>query len=300
MDRRETIRSLFDGSGRILEIGPSHQPIFPKRAGYDVEILDHASAADLRTKYAGHNLDLSEIEDVDYISDGRPLHEIIPHRSRYDLIFSSHVIEHSTDFLGYLKSCELLLKPGGVVGFAIPDKRYTFDILQPVSTTGRVLEAYYRRQVRHSPAAVFDFVANVAQLNRMESWSNATSGEVALIGEGVVAAKAMFDSAAVADGPYQDVHGWIFTPSSFRLVMQDLATLGLTPLRERMLMEPGFLEFYVLLGVGGEGHGLSRNDIHKAMILEQVVSGVQLLAAEDARMAAVRDLLAAPAEPAAA
>jgi SAM-dependent methyltransferase len=292
MDRRETMRNLFEGSGRILEIGPSHQPVFAKSAGYDVEILDHASAEQLRLKYTGHNLDLDAIEKVDYVSDGRPMHEVIPHRGRYDLVFSSHVIEHTTDFLGYLKSCELLLKPGGVIGLAVPDKRYTFDIMQPVSTTGRVLEAHYRNQSRHSPAAVYDFVANVARLNEIDSWSFRETGSVKLATEDVAIAKALFDNAVLSDSPYHDVHGWIFTANSFRLIMHDLAALGLTRMRERQLVEVGALEFYVVLGFDGECVGKSRNEIHKAVIREQVISGMQMLAAEDRGMAIARDMLA--------
>jgi predicted SAM-dependent methyltransferase len=295
MDRRDTIRSLFNGSGRILEIGPSHQPVFAKRSGYDVETIDHASAEELRKKYAEHNVNLDEIEEVDYVSDGGPLHEVIPHRERYDLIFSSHVIEHTTDLLGYFKSCELLLKPGGVIGLAIPDKRYMFDIFQPVSTTGRVLEAHYRKQVRHSPGAVYDFIANVGRLNEMDSWSHATVGSVKLISEAVASAKAMFDHATLEGGNYYDVHGWVFTPGSFRLILHDLTTLGLTVLREQRLVEVGALEFYVAMSVGGADHGLSRNEMQKALLREQVASGLQMLAAEDPRMAAARDLLAQPA-----
>lgn len=297
MDRRETIRSLFDANGCILEIGPSHQPVFAKSAGYNVEILDHASAEDLRLKYVGLDLNLDEIEQVDYISDGRPLHEVIPHRSRYDLIFSSHVIEHTTDFLGYLKSCELLLKTGGVIGLAVPDKRYTFDILQQVSTTGQVLQAHHLRQVRHSPSAVYDFMANFAHLDNMPSWSSGDSGSVTLMNESVTPAKALFDDATLPGSRYHDVHGWIFTPSSFRLIMHDLAALGLTQVRERRLVQPGVMEFFVVMNVGGDDNGLSRIDIQKALIHEQVVSGLQILAAEDQSMASARVALSDPSIP---
>jgi 2-polyprenyl-3-methyl-5-hydroxy-6-metoxy-1,4-benzoquinol methylase len=37
---------------------------------------------------------------------------VISRRRQYDVIFSSHAIEHATDVAGYLISRQMLLKPG--------------------------------------------------------------------------------------------------------------------------------------------------------------------------------------------
>ena len=67
------MRSLFDSSGNGLEIGASCNPILPKRDGFKMDIVDHLSTSDLRSKYANENgVDASRIEEVDYIWDGRP------------------------------------------------------------------------------------------------------------------------------------------------------------------------------------------------------------------------------------
>lgn len=286
MDRIEIIRSMFDTSGLGLEIGPSFQPVFPKSEGYQVETLDYASAEELRVKYAGLPIDLSRIEEVDFVSDGRLIDEVIPYRERYDFIFSSHVIEHVTDFLGYLKSCEKLLKPGGVVVLAVPDKRYTFDVFQPVTTTGRVLEAHAKGQTRHSPAAAFDFFANFARMSGKEIWSRHDVGEVVL-SEHAAMAKPVFDASLDPNAVYHDVHGWIFTPASFRIIMTDLRSLGLTTLSEMTLVETETLEFYVTLSKGAPDKGFDRTELQKALVRETVVSGLQVLAAGDPAMAEV-------------
>jgi len=44
MDRNDRIKSMFDTYGFGLEIGPSYNPLLPKAEGYNVEILDYASA----------------------------------------------------------------------------------------------------------------------------------------------------------------------------------------------------------------------------------------------------------------
>jgi hypothetical protein len=70
--------SLLDLSGVGLEIGPGFSPLVPKSSGRRIETVDHESAAELREKYRNEvNLDTSRIEEVDYVSDGRPLGEIV-------------------------------------------------------------------------------------------------------------------------------------------------------------------------------------------------------------------------------
>src|SRR3954469_1220921 len=128
MNRQAVIRSLFDTSGRGLEIGPSYSPIVAKRDGFDIEIVDHASAEELRAKYAQEpNVDASCIEEVDYVWEGRPLTEVTGARGRYDYVVASHVIEHTPDMLGFLEECDGMLKPTGVLVLAVPDKRRCFD-----------------------------------------------------------------------------------------------------------------------------------------------------------------------------
>ena len=43
---------MVDRQGQGLEIGPSHNPIAPKKNGYKVHVLDHGTAEDLRAKLA--------------------------------------------------------------------------------------------------------------------------------------------------------------------------------------------------------------------------------------------------------
>ena len=292
MDRRAVICGMIDPAGFGLEIGPSHAPVFPKREGFNVETLDYTDAEGLRAKYANDpNVDLSRIEEPDYVSDGRALHEVIPHTERYDFIFSSHVIEHVTDFVGYLKSCETLLKPGGVVALAVPDKRYTFDALQQVSTTGQVLEAHARGRTRHSPAAAYDFFANFALMDGRDVWSRGDRGAVTLSDHAALA-KPIFDDSLNPGHAYHDVHGWIFTPGSFRLIVSDLRTLGLTTLSETGVVEMGALEFLVSLQKGAPVEAVSRIDLHKAVVREGVLSGMQMLAADDPAMAEAWERLA--------
>ena len=142
MSRADHIRSMFDGTGPGLEIGPSHAPLMSKADGNDVSIFDYLDAEGLRTKYAAAGCDVSLVEDVDFVGDGRPMSEVIGRLGAFRWIVASHVIEHVPDLLGFLRDCDTLLAPGGVLVLAVPDKRFCFDLLRPVSTIGQVLQAH--------------------------------------------------------------------------------------------------------------------------------------------------------------
>ena len=51
MDRNTLLLGDATRDSRIIEIGPSHAPIAPKRAGWNSFVVDHADQAELRAKY---------------------------------------------------------------------------------------------------------------------------------------------------------------------------------------------------------------------------------------------------------
>ena len=228
--RSDRLRSTFNVAGKGLEIGPSHSPLMPKAAGFDVEILDYLDAKGLREKYARAGLDVSAVEEVDFIGDGRSMTEVIGARNRYDWIVASHVIEHVPDLVSFLADCEALLKPGGSLVLAVPDKRCCFDILRPISTVGQVLQAHVDGRKRPPPGIVFDDVAYARKRDGHIGWSLRDRNELTEVrpAEG---AWGLFEQARSSDA-YIDMHCWVFVPSSFRLVINALAAFGLIGLRE--------------------------------------------------------------------
>jgi predicted SAM-dependent methyltransferase len=252
VSREVTIRALFDTSGHGLEIGPSYNPIMPKRGGFHVEIVDHASMAELRTKYANEpNVDISRIEEVDYIWDGRPLSEVVGARNHYDYVVASHVIEHTPDMLSFLVECDTMLKPTGTLVLAVPDKRRCFDMYRPLSTTGSVLQAHLEKRTRHLPGTAFDHVAYFATLNGPSDRAEGPKGEAGLE-HALSFATAVFDRS-VTSRDYFDFHAWVFTPSSFRMILRDLTEIGSLHLREVNFQTTPIHEFYITLSRSGSG-----------------------------------------------
>jgi len=245
--REDKVFYLLNKKGLGLEIGPSHNPIAPKKKGYNVHILDHASASELRKKYRGHGINLENIEEVDFVWHGEPFQELIGNTNCYDWIIASHVIEHVPNLIAYLQQREALLKPDGILSLVIPDKRYCFDYFSSVSSTGVVLDAFAERRVRPSSGQIFDHFANASNRNGGIAWSDDGCGDP----DDLVHT---FDDAqihwvrSVSTTEYIDVHCWRFTPASFRLLISDLQGLGLVGLEIKAEFDTVGCEFYVSLG----------------------------------------------------
>lgn len=245
--REEKVFHILDKKGLGLEIGPSHNPIAPKKKGFNVHVLDHASAAELRNKYQGHGVNLDNIEEVDFVWHGETLQVLIGKTSCYDWIIASHVIEHVPDFISFLQQCETLLKPDGILSLVIPDKRYCFDFFSSSSSTGNVLDAYTEKRVRPSHGQVFDHIANAAKRNGNIAWEEDMLGGADELVHTIAEAKAHW-ARSVSTTDYIDVHCWRFTPASFRLLVSDLLNLGLINLDIKTEFDTTGCEFYVSLG----------------------------------------------------
>jgi predicted SAM-dependent methyltransferase len=254
--RQSTIFSGINTKGFGLEIGPSHSPIAAKCEGFNVQILDHASANDLREKYEGHGVDLTRIEEVDFIWSGEPLTELIGQTECYDWIIASHVIEHTPDFVVFLDECRQLLKTNGVLALVVPDKRYCFDRLRSLSSTGDVLDAHQLKRKVHSPGKVFDYVANTISVGGQLAWNEtAKNGIQALLH---TKANAIEQYRLASSGStYIDIHNWRFIPESFQLLLEDLQDLNLCKLGIQALSPTIGGEFFAHLSKSAK---LQRSD----------------------------------------
>jgi len=263
--RRARVLATIDRGGVGLEIGPSHDPLAPKREGFKVEIVDHATREELLVKYAGHPIELERIEDVDYVWKGQSYLELTGKPRHYDWIIASHLIEHTPDLVAFLEDCDAILKDAGVLSLVIPDKRYVFDRFRPITGLARVIDAHAARAKVASPGAVAEYYMNVAGKAHQLGWSAGTPGEYTFIHSAHEATEKAREAGA---GAYVDIHNWCFVPHSFRLLLHDLYVLGYTKLREVSFHPTEGCEFYVALGRHGTGPNLSRLEILRAIDAE--------------------------------
>jgi 2-polyprenyl-3-methyl-5-hydroxy-6-metoxy-1,4-benzoquinol methylase len=243
------IDKILIGVNRLglgLEIGPSHNPVAPKKSGFNIQIVDVDSQDGLKKKYEGHGVNLDNIEPVDFIWDGRPLAELIGRAECYDYIIASHVIEHVPDLVAFLQECEKLLSSNGVLTLVIPDKRYCFDYFLPLSTTGGVLDAWLSKRTKPSPGQIFDYFANTAKRGEAIAWSDDGLGGATKLTHEFVEAKTYFNRSN-SSNEYIDVHCWRFVLETFCLIVSDLNDLGLVGLNVKSTFETEGCEFYITL-----------------------------------------------------
>lgn len=244
MTRMELLRSFIRREEIGLEIGPSHNPVAPKSAGYNVEVVDHLDQEALKLKYAATG-NADKIEHVNYVWNGGSYSELINKKSYYDYIIASHVIEHTLDFIGFLKDCSDLLKPQGRLVLAVPDKRYCMDVFRPLTGIGKIIDAHLAPADRPTAGSVVEYILAYATKAGAICWSENTSGDPERQFDYNNARKIYDD--IVKNKTYNDVHVWCFTPDSFRSLVKDIRGLELVDLEEANFIDTVNCEFYCVL-----------------------------------------------------
>lgn len=249
MTREQLIRRHFTQDMWLLEIGPSYSPIIPKADGWLTTVVDHASQADLMTKYAGVAT-VGRIEAVDFVWRDGALADLLPpgRRGNFDGLVASHVGEHFPDLVGFLKDASVLIKPAGTMALALPDKRVCFDFFQPLTTTGDLVAAHLEGRTRHPRRIFFNQAAYQVTRGQALGWERAGNTGPFCLMHPLSLAQHSYDVADDSPGSeYRDSHVWTFTPKSFELLMLELNLLGYTDWAIRAIEPALGTEFFVWL-----------------------------------------------------
>jgi len=120
LNRRKLAAAYLRGKG--LEIGALDQPL-PTPRWARVTYVDRMTIPDLRRQYP--ELKSLALTRVDVVEDGESLHSF-PDSSQ-DFVIANHFIEHCTNPIAAIENHFRVLKVGGCLFMATPDKRFTFD-----------------------------------------------------------------------------------------------------------------------------------------------------------------------------
>jgi predicted SAM-dependent methyltransferase len=245
--RSRKITAALHLHGKGLEYGPLHRTLLPKPS-FDVVYADYADRDHLVAHYAGNpNVDPELIPDIDIVTGGSPVTQFVAERS-LDYVVASHVMEHVPDLLGWLDSNLRILKPGGRLALAVPDKRYCFDIRRQSSTVSEIMAAYLEKRTRPSFSQICDHFWNVCTVLPAECWQGKTTAENA---EYIHSREDILQLLkSKLDSPeYTDCHCWIFTDSELLAILGALKPYAGTRFDVVSFYptQPGTLEFYVTL-----------------------------------------------------
>lgn len=124
-------------SGDGIEVGALHGPL-PVPQTARVRYLDRLPVSELRRHYP--ELAQHQLVDVDIIDDGETLSSIAD--CSLDFVIANHTIEHCQNPIGTIQQNLRVLKSGGIIYMAVPDKRYTFDRDRPLTPFDHLIRDY--------------------------------------------------------------------------------------------------------------------------------------------------------------
>lgn len=263
MERKEKALQHIKQNGQGVEIGPSFTPLAPKKEGYNVHIIDHINREGLVAKYKDHDVNLDNIEEVDFVWKGERYAELTGKRNYYDWIIAAHVIEHTPDLIGFLHDCETIIKNDGVISLVIPDKRFCFDHYRPVTGIAKIIDSHFQKNTMHTPGTIAEHFLNVVSNAERITWDAKIEGKYKLLHSLEEALQGM--TRVRNENSYVDAHAWCFVPNSFRLIVYDLFSLGLIPFQEVGFFPTEGCEFFITLGRSGKGAQMSRLEILQRM-----------------------------------
>lgn len=121
-------------AGRGVEIGALHLPMSVSD-GTIIKRVDRMTVEDLRWLYP--ELSNYQFAAIDVIDDGERLDAFAD--EALDFVVANHMLEHCENLLGALRSHLSKVKLGGHLYYAVPDKRFTFDVNRPMTTFEHLL-----------------------------------------------------------------------------------------------------------------------------------------------------------------
>lgn len=222
-EKRRRLAGWLSGQG--IEIGALHQPL-EVPPNVRVRYVDHLPVDKLREHYP----ELGEVDlvPVDVIGTAEDLSGFSD--DSLDFVIANHLLEHLEYPIKALLEFQRVLRPGGVLYLALPDKRRTFDRKRELTSVQHLVEEEREGKAEENRRAHYlDWAGNVGD------------------------EKSQADTEAEADAlmaiPYS-IHFHVWRPDTFLDFLSAVRRefpLTLEPIQFAAEEEPDDFEFIVLL-----------------------------------------------------
>ncbi len=162
LDKRTSLaRQYLRGSG--IEIGALHHPlVIPSNVR--VRYVDRLSVRGLRLQYP--ELKEYRLVDVDIIDNGETLEKISS--GSQDFVIANHFLEHCENPIGAIETFLRVLRKGGVLYLAVPNRRASFDAERPVTSLEHIVNDYEQGTDWSRKEHFYEWVALVDKKERNE------------------------------------------------------------------------------------------------------------------------------------
>jgi predicted SAM-dependent methyltransferase len=209
-----------------IEIRPLDCPVVRAEQGR-ISYADFDTTEGLKVRYSSDpKIRVENMVRIDYVLDMGALPESVGLTRKFHYAVASHVIEHVPDIIGFLNGVTQMLRPGGLICLAIPDKRYTSDYFRNTDVLADVIDAHIRKLRQPSIRQVFDHFASAAEVPVTSAWNGTLHKEHLRRPHSLPEAMKMARAAAV-DDQRLDCRCHVFTPESFFEVLRGCFELGL-------------------------------------------------------------------------
>lgn len=238
---RNDFVNLIPSHMKTLEIGPFTDPVV---SGENVIYADYLDQNELIERARLYNREYKNTPRIKYVTSKIPLSDI---PEEFDIVISSHSIEHQPDLISHLLDIQRLIKNrNGMYFLIVPDKRYCFDRYINESTIADILDAHRSGLKVHSLKNVISHIALITHNDSIKHWEDPDIQRPVIDYKMVDFAIKQFDEA---NGGYIDVHSWFFTPASFCENINMLNALGIINLKvERVYFtRRNAIEFWAIL-----------------------------------------------------
>ncbi|MFM0044137.1 class I SAM-dependent methyltransferase [Paraburkholderia sediminicola] len=249
MNRSERLLSYADiSAGCGLEIGPLDKPLVKRVAGRKIYYCDYADRETLREKSsADPNVSIDFIPEIDFVTT--KISKDVFLGIEFDYVVASHVIEHVPNMIGWLVALLDIIKPDGRIILAVPDRRYTFDYIRPLSTVGEIVQAHLEKRSSPSFSQVYEGFSKAVRADTGECWKGTVYPD--RLEHYYTKELAMhLATDAFNNGSHHDCHCWVFEYESFLAAICEIKEIGMLDVEVVRSSPPfyGSNEFHVVLG----------------------------------------------------
>jgi predicted SAM-dependent methyltransferase len=155
-------------SGRGLEVGAFNSPT-PLQESVEADYVDQITIEEIKRRfpkyedyYCAYPIIIDNGEELSRVAD-----------NEYDFLIANHMLEHTQNLFKTIQNHLRVIKKGGVLFYAVPDKRFTFDNNRELTTYKHLKEELLSGPQRNSFEHYLDVAENIENLKGEEAQERA-------------------------------------------------------------------------------------------------------------------------------
>jgi len=134
--------------GEGIEIGALHNPLSYDKEIAAVKYVDKYPLSELKKQYSGIEKQYPKIKNLeiinpDFVDDGEKLDSF--KNDSLDFIIANHMLEHCQNPIKTIETHLKRIRSKGILFYAIPDKRFTFDKKRDLTTIEHLKNDYLEK-----------------------------------------------------------------------------------------------------------------------------------------------------------